>query len=108
MLDGLTMKPHALDPGSALSAETRFRFAQRGALVTGEYVGGPVFRGFLAGRLDGGALEFRYVQLSHDGRVDAGHSCCEVVSTDTGLRLVERFAWETRAGVGTNIFVQCD
>ena len=109
MLHGLTMKPHLLDPGSALSPEMRLRFAQHGALVSAEYQGGLVFRGYLVGRLDGDTLEFRYVQLSHDGRVDSGQSRCEVTSTGTGgIQLVERFAWETRDGVGTNVFVQCE
>jgi hypothetical protein len=109
MLHGLTMKPQALDPGSALSLETRFRFTQHGRLVSAEYEGGSIFRGYLVGRLDGEMLEFRYVQLSHDGSLDAGQSRCDVIDSDTGhLQLIERFAWATRDGTGTNVFVQCE
>ncbi len=96
MLDGLTMKPHRLDPGSALSAKTRFRFAQKNALVFAEYDGGPIHRGYLVGLVDGNTLEFRYVQLSSDGRIDSGQSRCEIFRAGDGVRLVERYTWETR------------
>jgi enamine deaminase RidA (YjgF/YER057c/UK114 family) len=107
MLDGLTMEPQRLDPGSALSAETRFRYAQQNTLVSAEYAGGSIHRGYLVGRLDGQLLEFRYVQLSNDGQVDAGQSRCEVITDRDGIRLIERYTWATRDGVGTNVFVQC-
>ncbi len=101
------MKPQLLDPGSALSSETRFRFAQRDTLVSAEYDGGSIHRGYLVGLLDGNTLEFRYVQVSHDGRLDAGQSRCEILTGRDGVRLVERYTWETRDGSGTNVFVQC-
>jgi hypothetical protein len=107
MLDGLMMRPEILDPGSALSTETRFRFAQRGTLVSAEYDGGSIDRGYLVGKLEDRRLEFRYVQMSRDGQIDAGHSRCDLVLAPDGLRLVERFAWQTRDGTGTNVLVQC-
>lgn len=107
MLDGLTMKPERLDPGSALSDDTRFRFTQRASLVSAEYDGGSIHSGYLVGVHDGNTVEFRYVQLSRDGRVDAGQSRCEVIVSSDGIRLVERYTWETRDGAGTNVFVQC-
>jgi hypothetical protein len=107
MLDGLTLKPHRLDPGSALSTETRFRFAQRDKVVSAEYDGGSIHRGYLVGLLDGNTLAFRYVQLSCDGRLDSGQSRCEIFREGDGVRLVERYTWETRDGAGTNVFVQC-
>ncbi len=107
MLDGLTMKPECLDPGSALSGNTRFRFTQHDSLVSAEYEGGPIHRGYLVGLLDGNTLEFRYVQLSRTGRLDSGRSRCEIFRERDGVRLVERYTWETRHGAGMNVFVQC-
>ena len=107
MLDGLTMRPERLDAESALSDDTRFRFTQQDSLVSAEYEGGSIHRGYLVGLLDGNTLEFRYVQLSRTGRLDSGRSRCEIIRQRDVLRLVERYSWETRDGTGMNVFVQC-
>jgi RimJ/RimL family protein N-acetyltransferase len=108
-LDGLTFRPAELDPGSALSSETVFRFHEDGGRVWADYAGGSIARGFLAGVRDRDALMFRYVQLAADGRVDAGESRCEVARDATGItRLMEAFAWATRDGAGRNVFVSFD
>lgn len=108
MLDRLTMKPEHLDSGSALSAETRFRFAQQDTRSCRQSMrAGRSTAATSSGCSMGNTLDFRYVQLSPDGRVDAGQSRCEVIANSDGIRLIERYTWETRDGTGTNVFVQC-
>jgi hypothetical protein len=50
-------------------------------------------------------LRFRYAQREDDGALHGGESRCEVRRLPTGrVRIVEHFAWSTRAGAGTNVF----
>ena len=69
------------------------------------YRGGRVERGWLAGRLVGAQLVFRYVQRESAGALHAGRSVCEVLQLADGrVRILEHFEWRTRSGSGTNVF----
>jgi hypothetical protein len=108
-LDGVTMAVSVTADEGVVGAGTRIRFVQRGSRVLGRYSGGRILRGFLVGELAGAALTFRFAQVetTQDGRsaLHAGHSRCEVCRSSRGtIRVIERFSWTTRTGVGTNVF----
>ena len=88
-----------------VNKDTYFNFSQTENIVTAEYSGGGIKNGYLIGKLEKDQLEFRYVQLQTDGKLDSGKSNCEVkILSDGRIQIVEHFKWETREGTGTNIF----
>lgn len=104
-LDGLTMFVSSTAANGVVGGETRLNFAQRGERVWARYAGGKVARGWLVGRWIGNSLRFRYAQIEDPRAVHAGHSVCDVQHLADGrLRLIEHFAWSTRAGSGINVF----
>jgi hypothetical protein len=104
-LDGAVMYVSSTDDRGVVDANTRLYFTQKGSRVFARYGGGPVTRGCLVGNLTGSELVFRYTQLEDSGQIHGGRSICEVQRTvQTGLRVIEHFAWSTRSGSGTNIF----
>jgi len=105
MLDGLRMNVTATDAAGVVGAETTLEFRQRGSIVSARYSGGDVEQGFLVGTLHGDKLEFRFVQVDRAGRIDGGHSTCDVTKLDSGkVRIHEHFQWDTRPESGTNVF----
>lgn len=104
-LDGVRMHVVSTAPAGVVNADTYFTFAQRGSVVSAQYAGGKIELGFLVGVMSGESLQFRYAQLDTAGKLDGGSSTCEVSRTPEGkIRLVEHFQWETREGVGVNVF----
>jgi hypothetical protein len=88
-----------------VDAGTRLQFVQRGARILARYAGGRICRGVLAGELSSGGLQFHFLQRESTGELHSGDSTCEVSESPDGrLRLIEHFAWRTRAGSGTNVF----
>ena len=93
------------DDQGVVDAKTRLYFTQEGSRVFARYDGGSVTRGCLVGTISGSKLVFRYTQLERSGQIHGGRSICEVQRTaQTGIRVIEHFAWRTRSGSGTNIF----
>jgi len=106
-LDGVVMRVTATATNGVVDASTSVSFRQRGARVLGRYAGGSVRRGWLVGAVAGNRLDFRYAQAESSGAIHAGRSRCEIQTLADGrLRLLEHFAWSTRAGGGTNVFEQ--
>ena len=104
-LDGVVMFVSSTADNGVVDANTRIAFSQRGSRVLGRYQGGRVRRGLLVGGLSGGGLTFRYVQVEASGEIHGGRSTCDITRTAGGrIRIVERFAWTTRDGSGTNVF----
>ena len=75
-------------------------------MVTAEYAGGKIKKGFLIGQIAADVLRFSCCQLQMDGGLDNGVSSCELSVSDTGkIRLVEHFEWKSRPGeTGVNVF----
>ncbi len=95
--------------GGEVSSETLFTFGQEGAVVSAHYVGGTVRLGYLVGNLTQGHLRFRYAQVDGEGRVDGGHSICDLQRLPDGrIRLLEHFEWESRDGSGTNMLEEVE
>ena len=104
-LDGVRMFVSSTGDGGVVDAETRVVFVQRGPRVVGKYRGGSIRRGVLAGAVSDRVLTFRYLQVELSGGIHGGRSTCEISRTPDGrLRILERFAWTTRDGSGTNVF----
>ncbi len=104
-LDGLRMHVSSTDEAGVVNAETILEFTQQDSVVSARYAGGDVRLGFLVGNRLGDALEFGFVQVDREGRVDGGCSQCEILYTPTGnVRIIEHFEWNTRPESGTNIF----
>ncbi len=96
------------EPGE-VNSETLFEFTQDGSVVSARYVGGKVRLGYLVGAMSANCLSFRYVQVDNSGRLDSGHSTCEIRWMAEGrMRLIEHFTWDSREGSGTNIFEDID
>ena len=106
-LDGTSFRVAQTATLGVVSSETLLRLTQRGARVLGRYSGGSVERGCLLGWIAGDVLFFRYAQRERSGQVHGGVSACRIARDIQGrLFLEEHFAWETRPGEGTNVFVQ--
>jgi hypothetical protein len=108
-LDRVVMHVSSTAEQGVVGAGTRLRFTQKGARVLGRYSGGAISRGCLVGTLSGPQLVFRYTQVEASGEIHGGRSVCEVERRpDHRIRIVEHFAWRTRAGRGTNVFEEID
>jgi hypothetical protein len=104
-LDGRAMFVSSTADNGVVGRETRLVFTQRGTRVAARYAGGRVARGWLVGQWTDDTLHFRYTQREDGMAIHAGQSECRVEDLPDGrLRLVEHFAWSTRAGSGVNIF----
>jgi hypothetical protein len=88
-----------------VNADTIFEFSQEDSLVSARYSGGGILLGYLVGILLEDTLQFQYAQVNSRGRLDGGHSTCEISKTANGrLQLHEHFKWASREGSGTNVF----
>ena len=106
-LDGIKANARDTAPGGVVGPETIFIFRQEGRVVEAIYAGGQVLRGFLVGTIEDDTLRMQYCQLDIDGRLDGGHSICDLQRTDDGrVRIVEHFEWATRDGNGNNVIEQ--
>ncbi|MGW3664191.1 hypothetical protein [Streptomyces sp. NPDC005141] len=103
-LDGLVLAPVADQAPGQVGTRTRFAYHEQDGVVWADYAGGDVVRGNLVGTREGDRLDFRYVQLKHDGTTSSGHCVSLVVELPDGrLRLEESWAWESRTGTGTSV-----
>jgi len=89
-----------------VNKDTIFAFTQTEDLVTAEYAGGQIKKGFLVGNISERKLKFSYCQIQNDGKFDNGISSCELFRNDKGkIRLTEHFEWKSRPGeMGINVF----
>ncbi|MEU1040883.1 hypothetical protein [Streptomyces sp. NPDC005907] len=103
-LDGLVLAPVADQAPGQVGTRTRFTYHERNGEIWAEYSGGDVVRGHLVGRRTGDRLDFRYVQLKHDGTTSSGHCVSSVVELADGrVRLEESWQWESQEGSGTSV-----
>ncbi|MCM3874731.1 MAG: hypothetical protein ND895_28895 [Pyrinomonadaceae bacterium] len=108
-LDGVRMRVVSTAEGGEVNPETLFEFAQDGLVVSARYSGGKVRLGYLVGTMSADVLRFRYAQVDDSGRLDGGHSTCEIGRMVNGrIQLVEHFVWDSRVGSGTNVFEEAD
>ncbi|MDR6973345.1 hypothetical protein J2X68_000014 [Streptomyces sp. 3330] len=106
-LDGLVLAPVADQAPGQVGTRTRFTYHERGGAIWAEYAGGDVVRGHLVGTREGDRLDFRYVQLKHDGTTSSGRCVSTVVELADGrVRLEESWAWESQEGSGTSVVEQ--
>lgn len=103
-LDGLVLAPVADQAPGQVGTRTRFTYHERDGVIWAEYAGGDVLRGHLVGTRDGDRLDFRYVQLKHDGTTSSGHCASEVAELPDGrIRLAESWEWESQEGRGASV-----
>ncbi len=106
-LDGVKMNVVKTAVNGVVNQDTIFFFSQKENVVSAEYQGGKILKGFLIGKLSAqNQLEFSYCQMQLDGKLDNGLSSCQLSKNDEGkLILIEHFEWKSRPGeFGTNIF----
>jgi hypothetical protein len=90
--------------GGVATTDTQFRYSEQDGVVSANYDGGTVRRGFLVGTRNGDSLDFRYVQLHTDGSTAAGHCVTQLEVLDDGrVRLNETWEWESRVGSGRSV-----
>ncbi|MFF0381207.1 hypothetical protein [Streptomyces sp. NPDC004286] len=103
-LDGLVLAPVADQAPGQVGTGTRFAYHEREGRIWAEYAGGDIARGHLVGTRAGDRLDFRYVQLRHDGGTASGHCVSTVVELPDGrVRLEEEWEWESGPGAGTSV-----
>ncbi|MCM2576434.1 hypothetical protein [Streptomyces meridianus] len=106
-LDGLVLAPVSDQEPGQVGTGTRFAYREQDGTVWAEYAGGDIVRGHLVGTRDGDRLDFRYVQLKHDGTTSGGHCRSAVVELPDGrVRLDEAWEWESQSGSGTSVVEQ--
>ncbi len=104
-LDGIRMRVVSTAEGGEVNTETLFEFTQDGSVVSARYAGGKVRLGYLVGAMSADGLRFRYAQIDNAGRLDGGHSTCEIGRMADGrIQLAEHFKWDSREGSGTNLY----
>jgi hypothetical protein len=106
-LDRIVMNVVKTDAVGVVNHETVFHFSQQDDVVTADYAGGKILRGFLVGKInEENQLDFSYCQLQVDGKLDNGASHCEVSTNENGkVILTEHFEWASRSDeYGTNVF----
>ncbi|CAM5583948.1 hypothetical protein AB0H45_07705 [Streptomyces atroolivaceus] len=103
-LDGIVLSPVADQAPGQVGTRTRFTYHERDGRIWAEYAGGDVVRGHLVGTRDADTLDFRYVQLKHDGTTSSGHCVSTVTDLPDGrVRLDETWEWESQEGSGTSV-----
>ncbi|MER8014646.1 hypothetical protein ACIQ7S_01605 [Streptomyces griseoluteus] len=103
-LDGLTLAPVADQAPGQVGTGTLFAYHESEGRIWAEYAGGDIERGHLVGTRAGDRLDFRYVQLRHDGTTASGHCVSTVTELPDGrLRLEEEWRWESGPGAGTSV-----
>lgn len=104
VIDGKTFRSVSNSASGEVGSATQFHYYQQGDTVWGDYLGGPIRRGYLVGSRAGDRLDFRYVHINDAGETAAGH-CTSVLDVldDGRLRLHESWAWESRAGSGQGV-----
>ncbi len=110
-LDGVKMNVVKTAENGVVNHETIFTFVQKDNVITAEYAGGKIRKGFLVGAFrHSNQLEFSYCQMQLDGKLDNGVSTCEVAKNPDGrITLTEHFEWKSRPGeFGTNVFQELD
>lgn len=106
-LEGVKMNVVKTADNGVVNQDTIFLFSQKENVVSAEYQGGKILKGFFIGKLSTqNQLEFSYCQMQLDGKLDNGLSSCQLSKNNEGkLILIEHFEWKSRPGeFGTNIF----
>lgn len=106
-LDSVKMNVIKTAETGVVNHETIFLFSQKEGVVSAEYQGGKIRKGFLVGNLsEENELQFSYCQMQLDGKLDNGLSTCQLSKNENGkLILTEHFEWKSRPGeFGTNVF----
>ena len=104
-LDNLKMNVIKTAANGVVNEMTIFTFSQTNNFVSAVYSGGQIIKGYLVGIVNQNKLSFSYCQLQTNGKMDNGHSECDILIESGKIRLVEHFIWNSRDGeTGTNIF----
>jgi hypothetical protein len=106
-LDGIRMNVVETADNGVVNQDTIFYFSEKEGIVSAEYQGGKISKGFLVGRLSAhDQLEFSYCQMQIDGKLDNGESTCQLARNEYGkITLTEHFEWKSRPGeFGINVF----
>ena len=107
ILDRIKMNVIKTAENGVVNHETIFHFSQKDEIVSAEYQGGKILKGFLVGKLSiQNQLEFSYCQMQVDDKLDNGVSICQLSKNENGkIILTEHFEWKSRPGeFGVNIF----
>jgi hypothetical protein len=90
--------------GGEVGVATIFEFSQEADLVWARYAGGQIRLGFLVGTSSGTQLDFRYAQITCEGKTSTGHSRDRIERLADGrVRLHETWSWDSQAGSGNSI-----
>ncbi|MDN5199784.1 hypothetical protein QQ008_00380 [Fulvivirgaceae bacterium BMA10] len=105
-LEKIRMNVVETAPNGVVNLDTIFTFSQQDGIVSAEYAGGKIQKGFLIGSLMENHLTFSYCQLQTNGKLDNGSSSCELKKMENGkIQMIENFQWATRENQhGTNVF----
>jgi len=90
-----TFRPVSNSDKGETSAETLFKYKQKGAIVTSTYSGGQILEGHLIGLVaSDGTIEMRYHQVNTKGELMTGSCISKPEIMDNGkIRLHETWQW---------------
>ena len=90
-----TFRPVSNSDNGETSAETLFKYKQKGAIVTSTYSGGQILEGHLIGLVaSDGTIEMRYHQVNTKGELMTGSCISKPEIMDNGkIRLHETWQW---------------
>lgn len=106
MFQGVKMNVISTAPNGVVNSDTIFRFTENEGLVSANYAGGKIKKGYLLGNIQDGKLHFSYCQVRYNGKMDHGTSVCEISHENDKLILKEKFEMSTEKGkeIGINVF----
>ena len=94
-----------------VSKQTIFYYKQHNDLLTAEYSGGEIIKGFLIGVVyEDGSLHFRYNHVNANKEIRGGkcHSTPEILS-DGRIRLHEKWKWsDGDQSAGESVVEECE
>jgi hypothetical protein len=104
-LDGRRFRDVTPERLGDVGDETVFEYHEESdGLVWGDYAGGTVRFGHLAGTRTGDDLTFWYAHITTAGEAASGHCTSRIeVLADGRLRLHETWQWESKPGEGTSV-----
>lgn len=94
ILNKVNMNVIKTAPSGVVNHLTIFSFTQTGNRVSAVYSGGPIYKGYLVGTIEGNKLSFSYCQIDIEDSHNSGRSACDIsFSAEGKLQLTEHFSW---------------
>lgn len=94
-VNGKKFKALSNSTNGEVSSETIFEYQQHGDIISAEYYGGEILKGFLVGKyINPNQIEFTYQHINKNGEIRTGECFSKIIHLPNGkLRLEEKWCW---------------